>query len=203
MSKRIYISADYANEDGDRSVVDQLNAWAKDNCHSVDFVDMAKVVSGSVSLNNPDCRSCDLKEEFNGQINQSSIVVFIVGDKTAKRTAGSSCGRAQNGVLCTPYKNNANGSKFCNNNSGYSYVFNHTNDINPINSYSFLRHEFEQAKAKNKNIVIFFNSTRNEYSWLPSYMKGYEICATPFWDMGMYNNWVPNYSRVKKALGYE
>lgn len=98
MSKRVYISADYADEDGDRIVVDQLNAWAKDNYHVMDFVDMAKVVSGSVSLNNPDCRPCDLKKEFNEQINKSSIVVFVVGNKTASRTAGSSCGRAQNRI---------------------------------------------------------------------------------------------------------
>lgn len=76
MSKRIYISADYAQEAGDRSVVDKLNQWARDNYHTVDFTDMAKVISGSVA-NNPDCRPCDLKKEFNTQINLSSIVVFV------------------------------------------------------------------------------------------------------------------------------
>lgn len=203
MSKRIYISADYAYEDGDRNVVDQLNDWAKDNYHIMDFVDMAKVVSGSVSLNNLDCRPCDLKKEFNDQINKSSIVVFVVGNKTASRTAGSSCGRAQGGIWCTPYKNNANGSKFCDRNYNYGYMFNYSSDFNPVNAYSYLRHEFEQAKAKNKTIVIFFNSTRYEYSWLPSYMRGYENCSMPFWDMGWYNNWVPNYTRIKRVLGYE
>lgn len=200
MNKRIYISADYANEDGDRSVVYLLNKWASDNFHSLDFVDMAKVVSGSVSLNNPDCRPCELKEEFNRQINKSSIVVFVVGNKTASRTAGSSCGRASNGWFCTPYKHNSSGQKLCNNGKDYSsyYYF----DVNPINSYSYLRHEFEQAKLKKKEIVILYNSSRYETNWLPNYMRGYENKALPFWKYIDYNRLVPNYLEVKRALGY-
>lgn len=54
MSKRVYISADYDPGNGDRNVVDELNKWGKDDLHKVDFVDMAKVVSGSVSTN-PGC----------------------------------------------------------------------------------------------------------------------------------------------------
>lgn len=201
MSKRIYISADYAQEDGDRKVVEKLNEWANDNYHILDFVDMAKVVSGSVALNNTDCRPCELKKEFNNQINKSSIIVFVVGNITRRRTAGSSCGCAQGEYWCTPYKNNANGVKICKN---LDYAINNSKlDVNPINTYSYLRHEFEQAKRKNKKIVIFYNSTRNEYSWLPSYMSGYEDKAIPFWKMGWYNNWVPNYSEVKKALEYD
>lgn len=197
--KYIYISADYANEDGDRQVVEKLNGWAEDNYHVLDFVDMAKVVSGSISVNNPDCRPCQLKKEFNDQINKSSIAVFIVGDMTKYRTAGSSCGRATGDFFCTPYKQNSKGSKLCNN-SGSFYWSDLNGDINPVNSYSYLRHEFEQAKKKGKKIVIFYNSTRNEYSWLPFYMKGYENCAMPFWTV--YGR-IADYYMVKKALGYE
>lgn len=203
MSKRIYISADYANEDGDRSVVNKLNEWAENNRLVLDFVDMAKVVSGSVSKNNPDCRPCDLKKEFNKQINCSSIVVFVVGDKTASRTAGSSCGKAQNLLWCTPYKYNTNGSKFCTRSYDLDYVFSNFYDYNPVNTYSYLRHEFEQAKFKRKKIVIFYNSTTYRPSWLPSYMKGFENDAVPFWDMSSNGYWIPNYSRIKRALGYE
>lgn len=49
MGKRVYISADYSEGSGDRNVVETLNKWSADNLHKVDFVDMAKVVSGSVS----------------------------------------------------------------------------------------------------------------------------------------------------------
>lgn len=74
MSKRIYISADYAIPSGDREVVDVLHKWASDSIHTIDFVDTALVVSGSVSAD-PDCRICDLKKEFNAQINVSSVVL--------------------------------------------------------------------------------------------------------------------------------
>ena len=49
MSKQVYISADYDEDDGDRDVVDQLVAWGSDNKHKVDFIDMSQVSSGSVS----------------------------------------------------------------------------------------------------------------------------------------------------------
>lgn len=201
MTKRIYISADYANEDGDLNVVDVLNQWAKDNYHILDFTDMAKVISGSVANNNPDCRPCDLKQEFNKQINLSSIVVFVVGDKTAKRISGSNCQRNTLGkyCTCTPYKHNSNGTKYCKVESTCSVG--PLDDVGNINSYSYLRHEFEQAKKKNKKIVILYNSSRYEESWLPSYMKGYEECAFPFWKDKQLGN--ANYSQVKKALGYE
>ena len=67
MGKRVYISADYALNDGDRSVVDELHKWGNDNLHKVDYYDTAQVASGSVSKN-IDCRPCDLKSEFNRQI---------------------------------------------------------------------------------------------------------------------------------------
>lgn len=108
MSKQVYISADYAEYDGDRDVVEELNKWGSDNLHKVDFIDMSKVASGSVSKD-PDCRICDLKQEFNRQINASSAVIFVVGDKTALRIAGSACKRSgndQSSCNCTPYKQN-------------------------------------------------------------------------------------------------
>ena len=61
---RVYISADYSEESGDREVVEVLNKWSNDKLHKVNFLDMAQVVSGSVSKD-PDCRPCDLKKEFN------------------------------------------------------------------------------------------------------------------------------------------
>ena len=49
MSKRVYISADYSENDGDRDVVKELHTWGRDNKHKVDYVDTAQVVSGSIS----------------------------------------------------------------------------------------------------------------------------------------------------------
>ena len=203
MSKRVYISADYDEDSGDRDVVDTLNVWGSDNLHKVDFVDMAKVVSGSVS-DEDDCRICDLKAEFNRQINASSAVIFVVGDKTALRTAGSSCQRNTKNYwecYCTPYKDNANGSKQC------KYYLTSTpepdGDVGNINSYSYLRHEFEQANKKNKTIIVVYNSLNKQSTWLPWYLKDFEDEARPFWTKNAYGDKVGDYSYIKQVLGYD
>ena len=203
MSKQVYISADYSEDDGDRDVVNTLNQWGKDNLHKVDFIDMSKVASGSVS-DDEDCRICDLKKEFNRQINASSAVIFVVGDKTEYRTAGNKCSRAEKNQYeceCTPYKQNTNGTKLCK--ISYTSTPGINDDVGAINSYSYLKHEFEQAKKRNKQIIIVYNSTRNESNWLPSYMKGYESNAMPFWTSDYYGRKVGNYSKIKEVLGYE
>ena len=201
MSKRVYISSDYADNDGDVEVVFYLHKWGKDNSHKVDFVDMAQVASGSVS-NDPDCRPCDLKREFNSQIAASSAVIFIVGNRTKDRSAGSTCYLAKtHGYFgpCTPYKQNTNSRKYCKitqiNHSGV--------DIPAVNNYSYLRHEFEEAVALCKNIIIVYNSLRKEESWLPGYMLAYGWKAQPFWKKDFLGNKVGNYDFIKKALGYE
>lgn len=202
MSKRVYISADYSEDSGDRNVVDTLNQWGTDNLHKVDFIDMSKVVSGSVS-NDPDCRPCDLKKEFNQQINASSAVIFVVGDKTSSRKAGSSCSRATNDQIycsCTPYKQNTNGSKTCKVIQTSTPGAN--DDVGSINAYSYLKHEFEQAKKRKKHIIVVYNSLRKESNWLPSYMKDYELVAQPFWIKNNFGEKVGNYSHIKQVLGY-
>ena len=202
MSKRVYISADYDWYNGDRDVVDELNKWGSDSLHKVDFIDMSEVASGSVANGN-DCRICDLKAEFNRQINASSAVIFVVGDMTGSRTAGSGCERAskyQGQCTCTPYKQNANGIKAC---KVYSTSTPGENeDCGNINKYSYLRHEFEQVKKKKKTIIIVYNSTRKEASWLPSYMNGYEVYAKPFWKFDAYGRKVGDYSYIKEMLGF-
>ena len=201
MSKRVYISADYSQTDGDRDVIDVLHWWSDNNHLIVDYVDTAQVVSGSVSRD-PDCRPCDLKAEFNRQINASSAVIFVIGDKTADRTAGSSCQRVEQQRICacTPYKQNANGTKWCK----YSVTYPATGpDIGTINDYSYLEHEFLQAKKREKSIIIVYNSLNHQTSWLPSYMKDYENESYPFWIRSSAGNINGNYSFIKRALGYE
>ena len=203
MSKRVYISADYSEDSGDRDVVEILNKWGKDDKHKVDFIDTSKVASGSVS-DDPDCRICDLKEEFNKQINASSAVIFVVGDKTASREAGSSCPRAtsnQTYYSCTPYKQNTNGVKACK--VVNTFTPGPNDDVGNINGYSYLRHEFEQAKKRKKTIIIVYNSLRNESSWLPTYMKGYESNAQPFWKKNDSGEKVGDYAHIKEVLGYD
>lgn len=202
MGKHIYISADYDTNSGDRNVVDELNKWGSDNYHKVEFTDMAKVASGSVSKNS-DCRICDLKREFNNQINASSAVIFVIGDKTATRTAGSKCERnskPQAECCCTPYKQNTAGSKQCR--VPFTSSVSEAEDVGNINRYSYLRHEFEQAQKKGKHIVVVYNSMRREPGWLPSYLQGYENIAQPFWVKDALGRKVGNYSFIKKELGF-
>lgn len=202
MNKRVYISADYSENDGDRNVVDVLHARGKDDKHKVNYVDTAQVVSGSVS-NDSDCRACDLKREFNKQINASSAVIFIIGDKTASRTAGRFCKRNTDGAYCscTPYKQNTNGATTC------KCVTTSTpgpdDDLGNINTYSYLEHEFKQAKKKEKTIIIVYNSLYKWADWLPTYMSDYKDQAQPFWVKNEYGEKVGNYAFIKKALGYE
>lgn len=201
MRKRVYISADYSEDSGDRNVVETLNQWGTDNLHKVDFVDMTKVVSGSVS-NGSDCRPCDLKKEFNNQINASSAVIIVIGDKTKYRTAGSNCSRVNKARLecsCTPYKQNTNGSKVC---KVYDTSDAYDMNVGNINAYSYIRHEFEQAKKRNKVIIVVYNSLRKE-DWLQAYMKDYESVAHPFWIKNADGEKVGDYSYIKQALGYD
>lgn len=197
--KRVYISADYSENYGDRDVVEELNRFAKDHRYLLEFIDMAQVASGSVTKNNPDCRPCDLKQEFNRQINSSSVVIFVVGDKTASRIAGSGCNR--NGsdggnCSCTPYKQNANGSKTCKVTSTISAG----DDVGSINSYAYLQHEFRQAVKRGKQIIILYNSKIKKESWLPTYMQEYANQAQPFWVEDYRGNLHGNYDYLKREL---
>lgn len=203
MRKRVYISADYDEDSGDRNVIEVLKTWNENHRYEVEFTDMAQVKSGSVSLCD-DCRPCDLKAEFNRQIALSSVVLFIVGDKTASRAAGSCCERnikSQFECCCTPYKRNAGGAKSCKvcqtiSTEGQA-------DVGNINGYSYLRHEFEEAVRRNRKIVIVYNSLRKEENWLPQYMRGYELCAEPFWTYDSSYRRIGNYPLIKKAFGYD
>ena len=200
MSKRIYISADYSLSDGDRNVIEVLQAWGNESLHKVDYIDTAEVISGSVS-NDSDCRACDLKEEFNRQINASSSVIFVIGDKTSARTAGSNCERTSKQwyeCSCTPYKQNVKGIQQCKVMNTVRSVGN----VGPINSYSYLKHEFLQAVKQEKNIIIFYNSLNKQTSWLPSYMKDYKELAVPFWKLDAFGNKKGDYAHLKEALGY-
>ena len=40
MSKRVYISADYAPENGDRDVVNLLHYWSENKLYKINFVEL-------------------------------------------------------------------------------------------------------------------------------------------------------------------
>ena len=94
---------------------------------------------------------------------------------------------------------NTNGSKPCK----VSLIVSSGDDVNNINEYSYLRHEFEQAKKRKKPIIVIYNSLRKESNWLPSYMKDHESNAQPFWTKNNLDEKVGNYAYIKWVLGYD
>lgn len=52
-----------------------------------------------------------------------------------------------------------------------------------------------------KDIIIFYNSSRKECNWLPPYMNEYIADAQPFWII-KYGYRVGNYEFFKQRLGY-
>ena len=72
-----------------------------------------------------------------------------------------------------------------------------------INIYSYLEHEFRQAKRKKKTIIVVYNSLYKQPSWLPSYMCDYELEAYPFWIRNKFGIKDGNYAHIKKVLGYD
>lgn len=193
LKRRIYISADYDPISGDRQIIEKLYAWRDSGRHNIWFTDTAGVASGSVSQS-PDCRICELKLEFNKQINSSSLVLFIVGDRTAARCAGKAC-RNPDG-LCTPYKGNTNGRQLCK----YPYAqTDRSGNVGAINQYSYLEHEWRQAVQREKNIAIIFNSSRLENKWLPKYMTECTYMSLPFWKYE-FNEKKPNYENIKNLI---
>lgn len=122
---------------------------------------------------------------------------------TGYRTAGQQCDRVskeQSECYCTPYKQNSKGSKACKISSTFTPGEN--DDCGTINKYSYLSHEFEQAKKKKKIIIIVYNSTRKEANWLPTYMNGYEDEAKPFWKYDDNGKKVGDYAYIKEVLGF-
>ena len=155
MSKKVYISADYDQLNGDHNVVEKLNKWGEDNLHKVDFIDMSKVSSGSVANSN-DCRICDLKAEFNRQINASSAAIFVVGNMTASRTAGSGCERIskeQWKCTCTPYKQNTNGVKACRFSS--ISISGENDNYGEINACSYLGMNLNSPQRRKKQSLSY------------------------------------------------
>ena len=75
-------------------------------------------------------------------------------------------------------------------------------DVNPVNTYSYLRHEFEQAQKRGKPIIVIYNSFYKQSIWLPPYMSGYASSAQPFWVRDSLGRKVGNYALIKGALGY-
>jgi hypothetical protein len=76
-------------------------------------------------------------------------------------------------------------------------------DVESVNPYSCLEHEFMQAEARGKSIIVVYSALNRRSDWLPSYMKDYRDVAQPFWVRGARGELRGNYDYVKRALWRE
>lgn len=177
MSKRVFVSADWKepfdSHSWDKEVVDRIRKWKDDNRYGVDLIctdDVHNSVTGK-----SDCRRCDIKEECGKYIKSSSVVIFVVGDNTARKQAG-----ACDGVSCSPAYSGLQ-KKYCK-----SYL---PNQISNWKEMSYLEYEITRTVLEKKDIILVFNSVYKQESWIPAWYKSLvkrcrvnELCRIAFWN---------------------
>lgn len=180
MIKRVFVSADWKepfdSHSWDKEVVDRIRKWEHDERYSLDICctdDVHKSVTDNI-----DCRRCEIKEECRRYINSSSVVVFVVGDNTASKKAGS-C----DSIACSPAYSGQ--QKAC-----CKYLINnkYANAFQGGRQMSYLQYEITTAVLAKKSIVLVYNSANKQESWIPSWytslLKKYdvnELCRVAFW----------------------
>ena len=183
MAKRTFVSADwkepYDSHSWDKEVVDRIRKWRDDGRYGVDIICTDEVHKGV--MEKPDCRRCDIKGECGKQINSSSVVIAVIGDKTATKTAGE-CDEAS----CSPAYSGQD-KKTCK----YSTSPAETTAEGGVaggNKMSYLRHEITKAASAKKSIIVVFNSMLNQTGWIPSWYTTLkdngsikELWRGPFW----------------------
>ena len=198
MSKRVFVSADwkepYDTHSWDKEVVDRIRKWREDARYGVDITctdDVHKSV-----LDDDDCRRCEIKEECRNKIKLSSVVIFVVGDNTARKTAGG-C----DSISCSPAYSGLN-KKFC------KYYLN-KNFAEPFaggRKMSYLQYEITTAVEEKKSIILVYNAASKKDSWIPAWYNTLlknnsgvkELCRIAFWKDSLHNK--DCYQDIKEYL---
>ena len=194
MSKRVFVSADWRDpfdsHSWDKEVVDRIRKWNSDSRYGIDII-CTDDVHDSVT-NTPDCRRCEIKIECGECVKKSSIVVFVVGDKTATKNAGP-C----DGISCSPAYSGEQ-KKFCNKAYGY-------NPISNWKAMSYLEYVITTAVFYRKQILIVYNSVYRQEQWIPSwyntlcqYNQVNELDRLPFWRDASHN--LDCYQEIRRYL---
>jgi len=190
MGKRVFVSADWKEDDSnprsdDKLVVDRFRKWENDGRLSVK-IDCTDDVHDSVVDNLDDCRRCDIKQECGSHINRSSTVIFVVGDKTKTKTAGvCDCDE------CSPVSGNKKlpCKVVWTTVSSDVHTWDGTLYMNEM-GMSYIKYEITKAAQLGKSIILVYNSVNNMESWIPSWYKTLlndtslsftELCRVPFW----------------------
>lgn len=179
MCKKVFVSADwkepYDPHSWDKEVVDRIRKWKSDSRYGIEII-CTDDVHESV-LDDNDCRRCEIKEECRAKIKLSSVVVFVVGDNTARKTAGG-C----DGVSCSPAYSGL-GKKTC------KYLFkNFAKPFENGREMSYLQYEITTAVKEKKKIILVYNSAKKETDWIPPWYNTLladndveELCRVAFW----------------------
>ena len=191
-----FVSADwkepYDTHSWDKEVVDRIRKLGTDARYGVEITctdDVHKSV-----IYDEDCRRCEIKEECRSKIKLSSIVIFVVGDNTARKAAGGcdsiSCSPAYSGA----YKKNCK----------YFYK-NFANPFENGRKMSYLQYEITTAVKEKKKIILVYNSARKEVGWIPAWYNtllnnnvAEELCRVAFWKDGFHTK--DCYQDIKQYL---
>ncbi|MDR0326006.1 MAG: TIR domain-containing protein [Oscillospiraceae bacterium] len=191
MGKRVFVSADWKENESnpkscDKNVVGRIREWADDDRRSIE-IDCTDDVHSSVLDTLDDCRRCDIKRECGSHINWSSIVIFVVGDNTATKSAGAcscdECSPAYSGKEKLPCK------LVWGTSSSDVRTWDGTLYKNEM-GMSYLQYEITKAAQLGKSIIVVFNSMNKQESWIPSWyttllndtsLTFTEKCRVPFW----------------------
>lgn len=183
MGKNIFVSADWKDDfvnslSDDKIVVERIRTWSNSANYGVNFRYTDAVHKSVLNSNNPDCRRCDIKLECEHQIEWSSIVIIVIGDKTKTKGSGAcdgqACSPAESWKPKVPCKlvHAAPGQE--------------TNVVYYAESY--LEHEIRIALTLKKKIILVFNSVNVMIDWIPQFYlseivknPNLELCRVPFW----------------------
>ena len=184
MGKRVFVSADwnepFDSRSWDKEVVDKIRKWVTDDRYDLE-IDCTDDVHDSVLDNNDDCRRCDIKGECGRHINRSSVIIFVVGDKTGTKAAG-----VCDGISCSPAYSGQTKSRCKYYTSPAEDIY--EGGVSEGNKMSYLKHEITKSAQKGKSVILVFNSMRKEENWIPSWYNTLladgeftELCRVPFW----------------------
>jgi hypothetical protein len=158
MGKRVFVSADwkepYDKSSWDKNVVDRIRRWGTNKSYGVE-IDCTDDVHDSVMDNTNDCRRCEIKGECGRHINWSSIVIFVVGDKTGSKESG-----ACDGISCSPAYS-WQGKKNCKYKTSPAEATGEGGVVGG-NNMSYLKHEINRAALAGKSVVLVYNSMLNK-----------------------------------------
>lgn len=164
---RTYIAADWTN---DYDAVERLHKWNNSDYLSLSFSDAHDLKQANDSSLN-----CSIKRSLKERLDASKTFVLIVGEETARLTAGA--------------------CRYC---PRYSGFWKSCSSNYPVDHRSYIEYECEKTIEANMKIVVLYKSKTIERVKCPSCIRyvGQHVPVYCIKNGGL--SW--NYSAVKDAL---